>query len=82
MDYKKLKEEPLKSAVQQDFFNNYKYTQIGNIDFDILFYFGKQAKEFRVVLRRTKYELAKKIDKMKRLARRIEPKVYSYGFLK
>ena len=35
MDYKKLKEEPLKSAVQQDFFNNYKYTQIGNIDFVI-----------------------------------------------
>ena len=33
MDYKKLKEEPLKSAVQQDFFNNYKYTQLGNIDF-------------------------------------------------
>ncbi len=35
MDYKKLKEEPLKSAVQQDFFNNYKYTQLGNIDFVI-----------------------------------------------
>ena len=35
MDYKKLKEEPLKSAVQQDFFNSYKYTQIGNIDFVI-----------------------------------------------
>ena len=33
MDYKKLKEEPLKSAVQQDFFNTYKYTQLGNIDF-------------------------------------------------
>lgn len=33
MDYKKLKEEPLKSAVQQDFFNSYKYTQLGNIDF-------------------------------------------------
>ena len=35
MDYKKLREEPLKSAVQQDFFNNYKYTQLGNIDFVI-----------------------------------------------
>ena len=35
MDYKKLKEEPLKSAVQQDFFNSYKYTQLGNIDFVI-----------------------------------------------
>ena len=35
MDYKKLKEEPLKSAVQQGFFNSYKYTQIGNIDFVI-----------------------------------------------
>jgi len=35
MDYKKLKEEPLKSTVQQDFFNNYKYTQLGNIDFVI-----------------------------------------------
>ena len=35
MDYKKLKEEPLKSAVQQDFFNTYKYTQLGNIDFVI-----------------------------------------------
>ncbi|MBR4497109.1 MAG: hypothetical protein IKP08_00340 [Bacteroidales bacterium] len=35
MDYKKLREEPLKSAVQQDFFKSYKYTQIGNIDFVI-----------------------------------------------
>lgn len=35
MDYKKLREEPLKSAVQQDFFKDYKYTQIGNIDFVI-----------------------------------------------
>jgi len=35
MDYRKLKEEPLKSAVQQDFFNSYIYTQIGNIDFVI-----------------------------------------------
>ena len=35
MDYRKLKEEPLKSAVQQDLFNNYKYTQLGNIDFVI-----------------------------------------------
>ena len=35
MDYKKLREEPLKSALQQDFFKSYKYTQIGNIDFVI-----------------------------------------------
>lgn len=35
MDYKKLREEPLKSAVQQDFFKAYKYTQLGNIDFVI-----------------------------------------------
>ena len=33
MKYAKLKEEPLKSAVQQDFFNEYKYTQLGNVDF-------------------------------------------------
>jgi len=35
MDYKKLKEEPLKSAVQQEYFNSYLYTQLGNIDFVI-----------------------------------------------
>ena len=35
MDYKKLKEEPLKSAVREDYFSEYKYTQIGNIDFVI-----------------------------------------------
>ena len=35
MDYTKLKEEPLKSAVLQDYFGNYKYTQLGNIDFVI-----------------------------------------------
>ena len=35
MDYTKLREEPLKSAVQQDFFKEYKYTQLGNIDFVI-----------------------------------------------
>ncbi|MCR5080594.1 MAG: hypothetical protein K6B17_04545 [Treponema sp.] len=35
MDYKKLREEPLKSAVQQDYFKSYKYTQLGNIDFVI-----------------------------------------------
>ena len=35
MNYKKLKEEPLKSAIQQDYFKAYKYTQIGNIDFVI-----------------------------------------------
>lgn len=33
--YKKLREEPLKSAVYEDFFSKYKYTQIGNIDFVI-----------------------------------------------
>lgn len=38
MKYAKLKEEPLKSAVQQDFFNEYKYTQLGNIDFVIAQY--------------------------------------------
>lgn len=35
MNYIKLREEPLKSAVREDFFSNYKYTQIGNIDFVI-----------------------------------------------
>ena len=35
MDYKKLREEPLKSAVRDDYFKAYKYTQIGNIDFVI-----------------------------------------------
>lgn len=35
MNYTKLREEPLKSAVQQDYFKAYKYTQIGNIDFVI-----------------------------------------------
>jgi hypothetical protein len=35
MDYIKLKEEPLKSAIQQDYFKSYKYTQLGNIDFVI-----------------------------------------------
>lgn len=34
-DYKKLREEPLKSAIYEDFFPRYKYTQIGNIDFVI-----------------------------------------------
>ena len=31
----KVNEEPLKSAVQQDFFKDYNYTQLGNIDFVI-----------------------------------------------
>lgn len=31
----KLKEEPLKSRIREDFFNSYKYTQLGNIDFVI-----------------------------------------------
>lgn len=35
MDYKKLREEPLKNAVREDYFSKYKYTQIGNIDFVI-----------------------------------------------
>lgn len=35
MNYKKLEEEPLKNAIQQDFFKNYRYTQLGNIDFVI-----------------------------------------------
>ena len=35
MDYLKLREEPLKSAVREDYFGSYKYTQIGNIDFVI-----------------------------------------------
>ena len=38
MKYAKLKEEPLKSAVQQDFFSEYKYTQLGNVDFVIASY--------------------------------------------
>ncbi len=35
MDYKKLREEPLKSSIREDFFDKYKYTQLGNIDFVI-----------------------------------------------
>ena len=35
MDYLKLREESLKSAVREDYFGSYKYTQIGNIDFVI-----------------------------------------------
>lgn len=35
MNYLKLREEPLKTAVFKDFFSNYDYTQIGNIDFVI-----------------------------------------------
>ena len=35
MNYSKLREEPLKAAVFQDFFSDYDYTQIGNIDFVI-----------------------------------------------
>lgn len=33
MNYLKLREEQLKSAVREDFFADYKYTQLGNIDF-------------------------------------------------
>lgn len=29
MDYKKLKEEPHKSSIREDFFDRYKYTQLG-----------------------------------------------------
>lgn len=35
MNYLKLREEPLKTAVFKDFFSDYDYTQIGNIDFVI-----------------------------------------------
>ena len=35
MDYAKLREEPLKSEIREDFFKSYKYTQLGNIDFVI-----------------------------------------------
>ena len=35
MNYLKLREEPLKTAVSKDFFSDYDYTQIGNIDFVI-----------------------------------------------
>ncbi|MBQ9539191.1 MAG: hypothetical protein IJU95_07960 [Treponema sp.] len=35
MEYTNLREEALKSAVQQDYFKAYKYTQLGNIDFVI-----------------------------------------------
>ena len=35
MDYTKLIEEALKSAIYQDFFREYKYTQLGRIDFVI-----------------------------------------------
>lgn len=36
MDYIKLREEPLKNAVSDDYFSKYKCTQIGNIDFAIV----------------------------------------------
>ena len=35
MKYIKLREEPLKNAVREDYFSKYKCTQIGNIDFVI-----------------------------------------------
>lgn len=35
MQYVKLTEEALKSAIRQDYFDEYKYTQLGNIDFVI-----------------------------------------------
>lgn len=35
--YLKLREEPLKSAIREDFFKDYHYTQLGNIDFVIAF---------------------------------------------
>lgn len=35
MDYTGLREEALKNAVRDDFFGNYRYTQLGNIDFVI-----------------------------------------------
>lgn len=35
MGYLNLKEEALKNAVRDDFFGNYRYTQLGNIDFVI-----------------------------------------------
>lgn len=34
-DYRRMKEEPLKSKIREDFFQKYKYTQLGNIDFVI-----------------------------------------------
>lgn len=38
MDYLLLREEPLKTAVRDDFFKEYDYTQLGNIDFVIASY--------------------------------------------
>ncbi len=35
MNYSGLIEEALKSAIYQDFFGDYKYTQLGRIDFVI-----------------------------------------------
>ena len=35
MNYLKLREEALKNAIREDFFSDYDYTQIGNIDFVI-----------------------------------------------
>ena len=35
MKYKNLSEEALKSAILQDYFSIYKYTQLGRIDFVI-----------------------------------------------
>ena len=35
MNYSKLREEPLKTAVFKDFFKDFAYTQLGNIDFVI-----------------------------------------------
>ena len=38
MNYSKLREEPLKNRIRDDFFGQYKYTQLGNIDFVIAKY--------------------------------------------
>lgn len=41
----KLKEEPLKSHIREEFFNSYKYTQLGNIDFVIAKHLVKNTQQ-------------------------------------
>ena len=45
MNYSKLREEPLKNAVRDDFFKDYGYTQLGNIDFVIESFLWAEAKQ-------------------------------------
>ncbi len=45
MNYLKLREESLKNAVRDDFFKDFAYTQLGNIDFVIESFLWAEAKQ-------------------------------------